>query len=139
MTEIPVREVFQRCSPSEMTYLKGTCTWCRTACMTEQCMFGVITFAVPFSAAEKTNCRITVLNLIDLVLSLSMRRISLSLCRLEYCSIGEEGFTALVSGLKLNPSHLRELNLSRSEPGDLGVKMLFDLLKDPLCKLEKLQ
>lgn len=107
--------------------------------MTEQCMFVFITFAVPFSAAEKTNCRITVLNLVDLVLSLSMRRISLSLCRLEYCSIGEEGFTALVSGLKLNPSHLRELNLSRSEPKDSGVKMLFDLLKDPLCKLEKLQ
>ncbi|KAI4874447.1 hypothetical protein NFI96_005556, partial [Prochilodus magdalenae] len=54
------------------------------------------------------------------------------------CSITEEGCTALVSALKSNPSHLRELNLSCNKPGESGVKLLSDLLKDPHCKLEKL-
>ena len=35
--------------------------------------------------------------------------------------------------------YLRELNLNNSEPGESGVKELSDLLKDPKCKLEKLQ
>uniref|UniRef100_A0A3B1IU98 NACHT LRR and PYD domain-containing protein n=1 Tax=Astyanax mexicanus TaxID=7994 RepID=A0A3B1IU98_ASTMX len=58
---------------------------------------------------------------------------------LEYCSITEKGCSALFSALKLNPSHLRELSLAYSKPGDSGVKLLSDLLMDPLCKLEKLQ
>ncbi|KAI4904352.1 hypothetical protein NFI96_032396 [Prochilodus magdalenae] len=65
-------------------------------------------------------------------------------CKLEKlhlsdCSITEEGCAALVSALKSNPSHLRELNLSSNNPGESGVKLLSDLLKDPHCKLEKLQ
>ncbi|KAL0159256.1 hypothetical protein M9458_042981, partial [Cirrhinus mrigala] len=54
------------------------------------------------------------------------------------CSIGEEGCAALISALRSNPSHLRELNLNYNKPGDLGVKLLSALLKDPYCKLEKL-
>ncbi|XP_016396670.1 NACHT, LRR and PYD domains-containing protein 12 isoform X1 [Sinocyclocheilus rhinocerous] len=65
-------------------------------------------------------------------------------CKLEKlqlydCSIGEEGCAALALALISNPSHLRELNLNNNEPGDSGVKLLSDLLKDPHCKLEKLQ
>ncbi|XP_037396766.1 ribonuclease inhibitor-like isoform X2 [Pygocentrus nattereri] len=66
-------------------------------------------------------------------------------CKLEKlqlwsCSITEEGCKALIEALKSNPSsHLRELNLSGNEPGDSGVKQLSDLLKDPDCKLEKLE
>ncbi|KAL7868770.1 hypothetical protein SRHO_G00101540 [Serrasalmus rhombeus] len=65
-------------------------------------------------------------------------------CKLETlklfnCCIAEEGCAALVSALKANPSHLRELNLNFNEPGKSGVKLLSDLLKDPHCKLEKLQ
>ncbi|KAI4874457.1 hypothetical protein NFI96_004292 [Prochilodus magdalenae] len=65
-------------------------------------------------------------------------------CKLETlglyrCSIAEKGFAALVSALKSNPSHLRELNLNYNNPGESGVKLLSDLLKDPHCKLEKLQ
>ncbi|XP_036419166.1 LOW QUALITY PROTEIN: NACHT, LRR and PYD domains-containing protein 12-like [Colossoma macropomum] len=65
-------------------------------------------------------------------------------CKLENihvcdCSITEEGCAALVSALKLNPSHLRELNLNWNNPGESGVKLLSDLLEDPHCKLEKLQ
>ncbi|KAL7858900.1 hypothetical protein SRHO_G00140470 [Serrasalmus rhombeus] len=66
-------------------------------------------------------------------------------CKLEKielsdCRITEEGYAAVASALKLNPSsQLRELNLSRNKPGELGVEQLFDLLKDPCCKLKKLQ
>ncbi|XP_049328962.1 ribonuclease inhibitor-like [Astyanax mexicanus] len=55
------------------------------------------------------------------------------------CRITEEGCAALASALKSNPSHLRELNLNHNNPGDSGVKLLSDLLKDPQFKLEKLE
>ncbi|XP_067302950.1 NLR family CARD domain-containing protein 3-like isoform X2 [Pseudorasbora parva] len=66
------------------------------------------------------------------------------LCKLEKlqlcdCFITEEGFKTLVSGLRSNPSHLRDLNLNGNKIGDLGVKLLSDLLQDTQCKLEKLQ
>uniref|UniRef100_A0A672SRW1 Si:ch211-76m11.8 n=1 Tax=Sinocyclocheilus grahami TaxID=75366 RepID=A0A672SRW1_SINGR len=59
-----------------------------------------------------------------------------SLCN---CSITEEECLILTSALKSNPSHLRELNLSRNKLGDSGVKNLSDLLMNPQCKLEKLK
>ncbi|XP_073688523.1 NLR family CARD domain-containing protein 3-like [Garra rufa] len=58
--------------------------------------------------------------------------------KLYNCSIGEEGFDALVSALRFNTSHLRELDVSWNKPGVSGVMLLSDLLKDPLCNLEKL-
>ncbi|KAI4876411.1 hypothetical protein NFI96_020967, partial [Prochilodus magdalenae] len=54
------------------------------------------------------------------------------------CRITEEGCAALVAALKSNRSHLREVNLNYNKPGESGVKLLSDLLKDPHCKLEKL-
>ncbi|KAK1784343.1 hypothetical protein P4O66_019093, partial [Electrophorus voltai] len=60
--------------------------------------------------------------------------------QLDNCSISEEGCAALASALRSNPSsHLRELNLNYNKPGHSGVKQLSALLKDPHCKLEKLQ
>ncbi len=61
------------------------------------------------------------------------------LCRLWSCSIGEEGCAAMISALRSNPSHLRELNLTDNKPGDSGVKLLSALLEDPHYKLEKLE
>ncbi|KAI4881396.1 hypothetical protein NFI96_030493, partial [Prochilodus magdalenae] len=55
---------------------------------------------------------------------------------LSFCSITEEGCTALASALKTNPSsHLIELDLRGNDPGDTGVRMLTNLLKDTKCKL----
>uniref|UniRef100_A0A3B4BT04 NACHT domain-containing protein n=1 Tax=Pygocentrus nattereri TaxID=42514 RepID=A0A3B4BT04_PYGNA len=59
--------------------------------------------------------------------------------RLQNCSITAEGCAALVSALKSNPSHLRELNLGMNNLADVGVKLLTFLVKDFHCKLEKLQ
>uniref|UniRef100_A0A671NCU3 NACHT LRR and PYD domain-containing protein n=1 Tax=Sinocyclocheilus anshuiensis TaxID=1608454 RepID=A0A671NCU3_9TELE len=68
-----------------------------------------------------------------------VRIFSIPLCRLENSSIGEEGCAALASALKLNPSHLKELDLGNNYLAVLGVKVLSRLLQDPKCKLEILQ
>ncbi|XP_063076108.1 uncharacterized protein LOC134466144 [Engraulis encrasicolus] len=60
-------------------------------------------------------------------------------CKLQKLEFGEEGFRALASALRSNPSHMRELQLSRSKAGDSGVTHLSSLLEDPNCKLDKLQ
>ncbi|XP_062875095.1 NLR family CARD domain-containing protein 3-like [Trichomycterus rosablanca] len=65
-------------------------------------------------------------------------------CKLEIlelwsCSITDEGFTALASALKSNPSsRLRELQLIHNNPGESGVKLLKDLQVDPQCNLKEL-
>ncbi|KAK6291567.1 hypothetical protein J4Q44_G00383330, partial [Coregonus suidteri] len=59
-------------------------------------------------------------------------------CRLSGCLVTEEGCASLVSALKSNPSHLRELDLSYNHPGDSGVRLLSAGLEDPHCRLEKL-
>ncbi|XP_062387861.1 NACHT, LRR and PYD domains-containing protein 12-like [Sardina pilchardus] len=63
----------------------------------------------------------------------------LEILDLDNCSIGEEGFTALASAMRSNPSHVRELWLEGSKATDSGVKHLSSLLEDPNCKLEKLK
>ncbi|XP_047670013.1 ribonuclease inhibitor-like [Tachysurus fulvidraco] len=58
---------------------------------------------------------------------------------MQGCSITDEGCAALASSLRSNSSsHLRELDLYYNNPGESGVKLLSDLLKDPHCKLETL-
>uniref|UniRef100_A0A6Q2YEI4 B30.2/SPRY domain-containing protein n=1 Tax=Esox lucius TaxID=8010 RepID=A0A6Q2YEI4_ESOLU len=62
---------------------------------------------------------------------------------LNYCSvccgITEKGCASLVSALKSNPSHLKELDLSNNDLKDTGVEKLSALLKDPQCRLETLR
>uniref|UniRef100_A0A8C1W312 NACHT domain-containing protein n=1 Tax=Cyprinus carpio TaxID=7962 RepID=A0A8C1W312_CYPCA len=60
----------------------------------------------------------------------------LEILRLSDCSITEEGYKALSSALRSNPSHLIELDLTGNDPGQSGVKQLSDLLQDPNCKLK---
>ncbi|KAF4071809.1 hypothetical protein AMELA_G00267070 [Ameiurus melas] len=49
-----------------------------------------------------------------------------------------EGCAALASALSLNPSHLRELELSGNTPGGSGMKELCGVLKNQQFKLQKL-
>ncbi|XP_052364606.1 LOW QUALITY PROTEIN: NLR family CARD domain-containing protein 3-like [Oncorhynchus keta] len=62
----------------------------------------------------------------------------LEILRLSGCLVTEEGCASLVSALRSNPSHLRELDLSYNHPGDSGVRLLSAGLEDPHCRLEKL-
>ncbi|XP_048856465.1 uncharacterized protein LOC125723773 [Brienomyrus brachyistius] len=64
---------------------------------------------------------------------------TLEILRLAGCTFAEEGCSSLTSALRSNPSHLRELDLSYSHPGDSGVKLLSAVLEDPSCKLEILK
>ncbi|XP_050959340.1 NACHT, LRR and PYD domains-containing protein 12-like [Labeo rohita] len=59
--------------------------------------------------------------------------------RLSECSITEEGYKALASALRSNPSHLIELDLTGNDPGQSGVKELSYLLQDPNCQLRTLR
>ncbi|XP_058617354.1 NLR family CARD domain-containing protein 3-like isoform X3 [Onychostoma macrolepis] len=63
----------------------------------------------------------------------------LEILRLSDCSITEEGYKALASALRSNPSHLIELDLTGNDPGQSGVKELNDLLQDPNCQLKTLR
>uniref|UniRef100_A0A674CSS2 B30.2/SPRY domain-containing protein n=1 Tax=Salmo trutta TaxID=8032 RepID=A0A674CSS2_SALTR len=58
--------------------------------------------------------------------------------RLSGCLVAKEGCASLVSALRSNPSHLRELDLRYNHPGDSGVRQLSARLEDPHCRLEKL-
>ncbi|XP_063760576.1 protein NLRC3-like isoform X2 [Eleginops maclovinus] len=59
--------------------------------------------------------------------------------RLEDCSLTEVSCDALVSALKSNRSHLRDLDLRYNDLKDSGVKLLRDLLESPLCRLQTLR
>ncbi|XP_045567877.1 NLR family CARD domain-containing protein 3, partial [Salmo salar] len=53
---------------------------------------------------------------------------------LSGCGVTKKGCASLVSALKSNPSHLRELDLSNNDLKDSGVKLLSAGLEDPHCK-----
>uniref|UniRef100_A0A8B9R7P3 NACHT LRR and PYD domain-containing protein n=1 Tax=Astyanax mexicanus TaxID=7994 RepID=A0A8B9R7P3_ASTMX len=58
--------------------------------------------------------------------------------RLANCFVGQTVFTALVSAFSLNPSHLKELDLSYSTPGLEAFSQFCSLLEDSRFKLETL-
>lgn len=60
----------------------------------------------------------------------------LMILRLCNCGMTEEGCASLATELRLNPSHLKYLDLSSNSPGDPGMNLLFAVLVDPCCKLE---
>ncbi|XP_068197976.1 protein NLRC3-like [Antennarius striatus] len=64
---------------------------------------------------------------------------TLEVLRLSGCLVTKEGCMCLVSALRSNPSHLRELDLSYNHPGDSGMAMLSVILDDPNWRLETLR
>uniref|UniRef100_A0A8C7JJD7 NACHT, LRR and PYD domains-containing protein 12 n=1 Tax=Oncorhynchus kisutch TaxID=8019 RepID=A0A8C7JJD7_ONCKI len=63
---------------------------------------------------------------------LGSKHCELETLRLSGCLVSMEGCASLASALRSNPSHLRELDLSYNHPGDRGVRLLSDVLGDPL-------
>uniref|UniRef100_A0A671WNP6 NACHT domain-containing protein n=1 Tax=Sparus aurata TaxID=8175 RepID=A0A671WNP6_SPAAU len=59
--------------------------------------------------------------------------------RFPRCGLSEIHCEVVASALRSNPSHLRELNLSRNNLQDSSVKQLCSGLKSPNCKLEILK
>ncbi|XP_051517884.1 NACHT, LRR and PYD domains-containing protein 3-like isoform X2 [Myxocyprinus asiaticus] len=57
--------------------------------------------------------------------------------KLEFCKLRQDSCSALVSALKSNPSHLKELDLSCNNIGNEAATWLMGLL--PVCRLETLR
>ncbi|GAA6083138.1 NACHT, LRR and PYD domains-containing protein 12-like isoform X1, partial [Tachysurus ichikawai] len=63
----------------------------------------------------------------------------LEILDLSYCYVTESGCTALALALTLNPSHLKELQLTGNQPGNSGREKLSVLQQHKDYRLEKLK
>ncbi|XDV28577.1 hypothetical protein PO909_031832, partial [Leuciscus waleckii] len=123
-------------------------------CRLKKLMFNCISITAEGCAALTSAFKSNPSNLIELDLSenklgnsgvteistlLGTSLCTLQILRLSDCSITEEGYKALASALRSNPSHLIELDLRGNDPGQSGVKELDDLLQDQNCQLKTLR
>ncbi|XP_072892641.1 NACHT, LRR and PYD domains-containing protein 12-like isoform X2 [Hemitrygon akajei] len=104
--------------------------------------------AEDLASALSTNPSLTELNLggnklgdsgVKLV-SAALRNLECKIQKLELFSVGltDSGAEDLVSALSTNPS-LTELNLGGNKLGDSGVKLVSVALRNPECKIQKLE
>ncbi|XP_044066559.1 NACHT, LRR and PYD domains-containing protein 12-like isoform X5 [Siniperca chuatsi] len=63
----------------------------------------------------------------------------LEILRLSCCRLSESCCAHLASAMKSNPSHMRELDLSKNKLKDLGVNLLSTALESPQCRLKYLR
>ncbi|XP_059817780.1 ribonuclease inhibitor-like isoform X3 [Hypanus sabinus] len=102
---------------------------------------------VDLTSALSTNCSLTELDLAGNKLGDSgMKLVSEALrnpgCKIQKLCLGSVSLTAagvvdLVSALSTNRS-LTELDLAGNKLGDSGVKLVFEALRNPGCKIQKL-
>ncbi|XP_062394808.1 ribonuclease inhibitor-like isoform X2 [Sardina pilchardus] len=59
--------------------------------------------------------------------------------RLSNCGISDEGYVCLALALMLNPSCVKELDVSNNNPGESAQKLFSATLEDPHRKVEALQ
>ncbi|XP_036421168.1 NACHT, LRR and PYD domains-containing protein 12-like isoform X2 [Colossoma macropomum] len=64
---------------------------------------------------------------------------TIEILRLNNCGVTSVGCDFLASVLSSNCSNLKELDLSQNNIGDLGLKVLSDVLRSPSCKLDTLK
>ncbi|XP_035863194.1 NACHT, LRR and PYD domains-containing protein 12-like [Sander lucioperca] len=112
------------------------------------CLLYDTDFEAMASALKSNPSHLRELDLSGYLLDSGVERLSAGLqspnCRLETlrldcCGLSEINCADLVSALKSNPSHLRELNLSNNNLQDSGVKLLCGFLESPHCRLETLR
>ncbi|KAI4891768.1 hypothetical protein NFI96_002518 [Prochilodus magdalenae] len=98
------------------------------------------------SALSSSNLRVLDLS-INCLKDTSVEQLSVGLmqpaCKLESlrmarCEITEVGASTLANALRLNPSHMRELDLSYNSVEGTGLDQLNSLVEDPAIRLEKL-
>ncbi|XP_036432993.1 LOW QUALITY PROTEIN: protein NLRC3-like [Colossoma macropomum] len=98
------------------------------------------------SALSSSNLRVLnfgIYNLEDSSVELLSAGLSHPACKLEIlrmtrCKITDVGAAALANALRLNPSHMRELDLSYNPVEATGIDQLNSLVEDPAIKLEKI-
>ncbi|XP_050958231.1 ribonuclease inhibitor [Labeo rohita] len=125
---------------AENTALWGTCAQFKCISITDEgCAALASAFHSSLRELDLSRNQIGDSGVTEISSLLRNSQCTLQILRLSDCSITEEGYKALASALRSNPSHLIELDLTGNDPGQSGVKELNDLLQDGLCSLKTIR
>ncbi|XP_036419148.1 NLR family CARD domain-containing protein 3-like isoform X2 [Colossoma macropomum] len=127
---IPALTVCRKALLAGCNLTKGSCDTLCTLLQSVNC---------PLKELDLSNNDLQDLGVELLSAGLKSSRCKVEILRLSGCMVTSEGCLSLASALKSNPSHLRELDLTYNHPGQSGVKLLSDLLRNPQYRLEKLR
>ncbi|XP_039539911.1 NACHT, LRR and PYD domains-containing protein 12 isoform X1 [Pimephales promelas] len=112
-------------------------SWCNLTEKSCECLSSILSSDTPLRELDLSNNDLRDSGV--KLLSDGLKSCQLEMLRLSGCMVTEEGCGYMCSALSSNPSHLRELDLSYNHPGESGVKLLSDKLKDPNYKLQILK